>query len=388
MLHFIFTEGNREDKKLKVFSHKATTNSFSPKTPFKGLTKGKFSTTQRPSTIIKPAKFSTNSFFQNPKVASFSPTTIRTQTSTTTTTSKPFNQFPSKLKQHSLTNSPIHLKPNDGIVFNNSISKPLPGFVARGSRPRNPFIMSKNLTSIQTNFNGINFRPLFVRPEPETNHLLNEDMLRFALLNQQLFNSANVFRQTNKRKIISSFSNEDPLLKNSFKFGNINSRKESSSEEDGSLNDISSPNRFMEPPTQPFLTSIPFTLQVPHHGSGITFRNNEHNLHTHPLNIKPNVGPILEGPQSLFVSQLGHHHFFIPSKDLMPPERETTNLKSSHREGRNQKHRHMTMVFPKRVAFNSQSSQEESHLHFNPDCPHCHPAFLKPGECTPCVRIR
>ncbi|XP_076046820.1 uncharacterized protein LOC143028508 [Oratosquilla oratoria] len=44
---------------------------------------------------------------------------------------------------------------------------------------------------------------------------------------------------------------------------------------------------------------------------------------------------------------------------------------------------HMTMVFPVMMG-----AQRFNSLKLNPECPHCHPAFLKPDQCNPCVIIK
>ncbi|XP_018009610.1 uncharacterized protein LOC108667135 [Hyalella azteca] len=88
--------------------------------------------------------------------------------------------------------------------------------------------------------------------------------------------------------------------------------------------------------------------------------------------------------------------FFIPETDLIPPDDiliETTDPNSakldipeSSTEAPLQDHHNMTMIFPdaKQVNF----TQLFGGLIVNPNCPECHPAFLTPGKCTPCVRIR
>lgn len=50
-------------------------------------------------------------------------------------------------------------------------------------------------------------------------------------------------------------------------------------------------------------------------------------------------------------------------------------------------HDHMTMIFPD-TRHRPIAQGTIGGLLLNPNCPECHPAFLTPGKCTPCVRIR
>ncbi|XP_063585174.1 mucin-5AC-like [Penaeus indicus] len=87
-----------------------------------------------------------------------------------------------------------------------------------------------------------------------------------------------------------------------------------------------------------------------------------------------------------FSSARGNRDFFIPSEGLTLPAEDLSivsenSLGESHNHHTHD-HDHMTMVFP------ADPNEEFAALKLNPECPRCHPAFLKPGQCTPCVLIR
>ncbi|CAL4181383.1 unnamed protein product [Meganyctiphanes norvegica] len=94
--------------------------------------------------------------------------------------------------------------------------------------------------------------------------------------------------------------------------------------------------------------------------------------------------------------------FFIPSSGLALPKKTypaPSNSLNTNKDGQghaskdNVMHTHngthntgefyMTMVFPA-----ISRTPVISSLTLNPQCPRCHPAFLRPGQCTPCVWIR
>ncbi|CAL4069041.1 unnamed protein product [Meganyctiphanes norvegica] len=103
-----------------------------------------------------------------------------------------------------------------------------------------------------------------------------------------------------------------------------------------------------------------------------------------------------------FQSARGNRDFFIPSSGLSLPDEtlpappnslSADQDKHDHDQSDNAQHTdhgihrigdlHMTMLFP-----GFSGTPVISGLVLNPQCPHCHPAFLRPGQCTPCVRIR
>ena len=78
----------------------------------------------------------------------------------------------------------------------------------------------------------------------------------------------------------------------------------------------------------------------------------------------------------------GNKDFFIPETELIPPDPfKFTNSVSRNENSKEEKH--MTMLFPK-----TSRQHLVSGLLLNPACPECHPSFLTPGKCVPCVRIR
>ncbi|XP_042878585.1 SH3 domain-containing protein C23A1.17-like [Penaeus japonicus] len=91
-----------------------------------------------------------------------------------------------------------------------------------------------------------------------------------------------------------------------------------------------------------------------------------------------------------FTSARGNRDFFIPSEGLTLPAEDLSFVSGNslgephnhHNHDHDHDHDHMTMVFP------ADPNEEFSALKLNPECPRCHPAFLKPGQCTPCVLIR
>ncbi|XP_069998476.1 uncharacterized protein [Penaeus vannamei] len=89
-----------------------------------------------------------------------------------------------------------------------------------------------------------------------------------------------------------------------------------------------------------------------------------------------------------FSSARGNRDFFIPSEGLTLPAEDLSIVSENslgdphHHHAHDHDHDHMTMVFP------VDPNEEFAALKLNPECPRCHPAFLKPGQCTPCVLIR
>lgn len=102
-----------------------------------------------------------------------------------------------------------------------------------------------------------------------------------------------------------------------------------------------------------------------------------------PLHTSGSIVPV---EAMHFSSARGNRDFFIPSEGLTLPA-EDLSIVSENSLGEPHSHHthdhdHMTMVFP------ADPNEEFAALKLNPECPRCHPAFLKPGQCTPCVLIR
>lgn len=74
--------------------------------------------------------------------------------------------------------------------------------------------------------------------------------------------------------------------------------------------------------------------------------------------------------------------FFIPSPGLQPPLPDNS-LSDEKEENFDVPHR-MTMTFPNRTM----PMRRHRPFKINPNCPRCHPAFLRPNECQPCVIIK
>ncbi|XP_071518711.1 uncharacterized protein [Panulirus ornatus] len=93
-----------------------------------------------------------------------------------------------------------------------------------------------------------------------------------------------------------------------------------------------------------------------------------------------------------FSSTRGNRDFFIPAAGLSLPDQDPPSVDHNsleedpdiqvHLHHHNNDGVHMTMVFPALL------EAQMVELQLNPQCPRCHPAFLKPGECHPCVLIK
>lgn len=77
---------------------------------------------------------------------------------------------------------------------------------------------------------------------------------------------------------------------------------------------------------------------------------------------------------SLLVSEVPQNN--VKERILLPNPKQSNHHQDLHGS-------HMTMVFPAPIEHSKMAE-----LKLNPECPRCHPEFLKPGQCHPCVVIK
>ncbi|KAK8380301.1 hypothetical protein O3P69_016721 [Scylla paramamosain] len=147
---------------------------------------------------------------------------------------------------------------------------------------------------------------------------------------------------------------------------------------------------FLSPPTHPFTPIMRMRQEFP---TPLAVPQEDHNLRTSPRET------FLPGARRLpFPSSTrGNRDFFIPSTEfselsllvselspniLEEPAQNPSHSTSDHDHHHHHHGDHMTMVFPAPI---EPHMMEE--LKLNPECPRCHPEFLKPGQCNPCVVI-
>ncbi|XP_063882832.1 mucin-2-like [Scylla paramamosain] len=148
---------------------------------------------------------------------------------------------------------------------------------------------------------------------------------------------------------------------------------------------------FLSPPTHPFTPIMRMRQEFP---TPLAVPQEDHNLRTSPRET------FLPGARRLpFPSSTrGNRDFFIPSTEfselsllvselspniLEEPAQNPSHSTSDHDHHHHHHGDHMTMVFPAPI---EPHMMEE--LKLNPECPRCHPEFLKPGQCNPCVVIK
>ncbi|XP_042224106.1 mucin-2-like [Homarus americanus] len=286
---------------------------------------------------------------------------------------------------------PFVQTPRPGLPFTM-----MPSSVAR--RPGNTFVFTSNSdekTDINPiDFQSIIFRPVVMRPPSKTRTILTSspsaDVLKLH------HPPATQTDQATQHSTHTAFAM--PLAPNT----SPSQGSSSDSSFPTTPQKIRIPSIFLQPPLfqstsfnlAPFLpppsqsTSIirhvkqefPTILSTP-------VRNTNSRIH-----VSDQVIPGMMHLQ--FSSSRGNRDFFIPTvglslpaQDLSEVDQNTLGEDSDNPDTDDHHHHgddgsHMTMVFPAPL----EERMEE--LQLNPECPRCHPVFLRPGECHPCVLIK
>lgn len=267
----------------------------------------------------------------------------------------------------------------------------MPSSVARSPGNRFSFTSHKEEEPILTpeELQRIVFQPLLVRPRTKTRTILTNapsllpiDPANFSDAHHHLFPMRIEFHAPAIPEDSSSRDSLDLKLSNSQRVQTPNFLLEPPSETIVSH----PPSAFLSPPTHPFTPLTGMKQEFP------TL-----------LEIPPETDSLRTSPRDTFLPGArrlpfpppshGNRDFFIPSAEfsLLVSEVPLNNVEeripntnprvNSHHQDHHGSH--MTMLFPAPI---EPSKMEE--LRLNPECPRCHPEFLKPGQCHPCVVIK
>nr|XP_045616279.1 mucin-3A-like [Procambarus clarkii] len=162
------------------------------------------------------------------------------------------------------------------------------------------------------------------------------------------------------------------------------------------------PTTFLQPPSLRSISHDFGPLQPPAHQNTTSIRHVNQEFPT-PLftpgrNRNSRLRPSKETvPEALHIqfSSRGNRDFFIPTAGLSLPAPDLSQVDQNnlgetpeHPDDDHHHHHHgdggfhMTMVFPAPL------EERMAELQLKPECPRCHPVFLRPGECHPCVLIK
>ncbi|KAF2347553.1 Chitin binding domain [Trinorchestia longiramus] len=363
----------------KPSEHRLTTNSLS-------FTRSTILSTATPAPGKFPSFIARNATSSNgPRLSTREPQSFSTPTHPkifpfARTSSQPF-QFPAKQIHFSQLNNQTDNKSAPAIQM-------LPGMVARGSGPRFGF----GFTNLVRPHSG----HLDIPRDPENHPLVLEISRQLLLPKLSLPQS---IRQVEDKSIRKDDVNDR--------------RRGNTTTSSGANSRDASPFRFtvINPPNGSGLVSFPVEPFVRSRNFGnshlagpggqqedITVLEAKKNGRNRPFPKEKFQRPLFSNNQA----------FFIPETHLIPPDdvlldqrvNNSSSSPTSNEIGKNfslpddtaahsedDSHSdHMTMIFPNARTVNF--TQTFSGLVVNPNCPECHPAFLTPGECTPCVRIR
>ncbi|XP_066988000.1 uncharacterized protein [Macrobrachium rosenbergii] len=263
----------------------------------------------------------------------------------------------------------------------------VPGVVARGTGNKFIFSSTQEKPFNAIDFNSIIFRPLVLRPKDKKRKIFTTAPASITL--DPHHHDSSEPDQVTQHSTTTVFA--APLSNNS------------SASSEGSNNTsipvgIRVPSILLQPPPlvavsaniPPFLPAIQQTLIPP-----VRIKQE------FPTPLVTPIRSILRPFQSIvpssrfqFPVSRSNRDFFIPSPGLSLPKEEeeeeptlpikdtTAELQNALTESVKVKKTNMTMVFPE------PRNVRLTTLEINPECPKCHPAFLRPGECTPCVLIR
>ncbi|XP_068241670.1 uncharacterized protein DKFZp434B061-like [Palaemon carinicauda] len=260
----------------------------------------------------------------------------------------------------------------------------VPGVVARGTGNKFTFSSSQKKPFDEIDFNSIFFQPLVLRPK-EKNRKIFTTAPASIILDPHHHQTSGSDQET-QHSTTTLFA-APPSANSSTNNGRSNSTSHIVGLRFPSL--LQQPSPLVSANVPPFLPTIQQTLIPP------TIMKQEF--------LTPLVTPIRSGllplqvtsgivPSSRFKFPVSRssRDFFIPSPGLtLPKEDPTVGDKDSIEELQNvlfesvqPKKTNMTMVFPE------PRNVELTTLQINPECPKCHPGFLRPGQCIPCVHIK
>lgn len=353
-----------------------TKHSFIPTTEAAILPK-KIPTTPASSTVTPNAEFTDNKdiIHTHTEVPFFSVTKNLTLPS-----------FPPKIHAPQGGENPIQTEqPSKGLNM-------MPSSVARSPGNKFSFTSHKEKEPVLTpeELQRVVFQPLLARPRTKTRRILTSAP---SLLPIDPGNSSDPHHHLFPMRIEfhAPAIPEDSLSRDSLDFKLSNSQRVQTPSpllQPPSETSVSHPlSSFLSPPTHPFTPitrmkqEFPTLLEIPPETS---------NIRTSPRDtFLPGARRLPFPPPSQ-----GNRDFFIPSAEfsllvsevplnnveerILNPTSEVGSHHQDHHGGS-----HMTMVFPAPI---EPSKMEE--LKLNPECPRCHPEFLKPGQCHPCVVIK
>ncbi|KAL7639310.1 UNVERIFIED_CONTAM: hypothetical protein RMT77_009799 [Armadillidium vulgare] len=335
-----------------------------------------------PASILPPQ-------FRQPKQNFQLPRTFNTNLVPSTNLQTPKSELHSKdVTKHivkpsvSSTKSPFHLPdfppttPRSNFLSHSGHEiKPFP-VNPRGSGKRIKFdqVYDNDLNSRV--INGVKFRPLLEKPK---NQFI--DKRNFTV-------PPNVFTLTSASPFYDNDDNDDD--DNDFDY-----------DEENDLESRSSPKEpiitFLIPPTVESPKDRPFgklnipsltTILVPPPKGPVILESDHQEVRT-PLIVSKIfrsfglVPPQTEITPPRFPFSRPNRQFFIPSPGLQPPLHDNSISEEEEKFANELHAKHkMTMTFPNSTAIRRRP------LKINPRCPRCHPAFLKPNQCQPCVIIK
>lgn len=265
----------------------------------------------------------------------------------------------------------------------------VPGIVAR--EPGNKFTFTssqqKKPVSFPTlEFQEILFRPLIIRPKEKV---------------RKLFTSAPASITSKPHHVVSTLSDQDTQHSTSTLFAAPLVNNKSPGTGTGTVSTFSDtvgvriPSILLRPPPVTPPVSINIPPFVPRLRQSLFPPGVGKQEFMTPLTTPVRVGTTRNHQPSgnvhfQFPVSRTNREFFIPTSGLSLPMNEfptlTKNSLDEHRTFHVHSAEHnkinMTMVFPVNL------DAKLTALQLNPKCPKCHPAFLRPGECTPCVLIR
>ncbi|RXG71890.1 hypothetical protein Avbf_01966 [Armadillidium vulgare] len=282
----------------------------------------------------------------------------------------------------SSTKSPFHLPdfppttPRSNFLSHSGHEiKPFP-VNPRGSGKRIKFdqVYDNDLNSRV--INGVKFRPLLEKPK---NQFI--DKRNFTV-------PPNVFTLTSASPFYDNDDNDND--DNDFDYDVENDLESRSSPKEPIIT-------FLIPPTVESPKDRPFgklnipsltTILVPPPKGPVILESDHQEVRT-PLIVSKIfrsfglVPPQTEITPPRFPFSRPNRQFFIPSPGLQPPLHDNSISEEEEKFANELHAKHkMTMTFPNSTAIRRRP------LKINPRCPRCHPAFLKPNQCQPCVIIK
>ncbi|XP_069946563.1 mucin-2-like isoform X2 [Cherax quadricarinatus] len=267
----------------------------------------------------------------------------------------------------------------------------VPGRVAR--RPGRRFTFSSNgeEPSLKpVDVKNIALRPLVVRPASKTRTIPNTSS-EVTLVSH--FPNATLTDQVTQHSLSSELA---PPLVSSTPRNSFEPRFPANHQR------LQVPTDFLQPPSLHPVSLDPVPFLSPANLSASPIRNVIKQEFPTPLftpvrnsRVRVFEQTIPEAPHVQFSSSRGNRDFFIPTNELSLPgpdlsqvDQNSLDEELKHQDTSEHHHHdgdggfHMTMVFP------APPEERMEELQLNPECPRCHPAFLRPGECHPCVLIK